>query len=99
MRPEPQTTLPLIERVERALILVAYLIEVDGDAYVPTYERLEAELERLHRKESTKERARRLLAPYTLRLPRVELPYRDGLQASQAYITAQANADKASGSS
>jgi hypothetical protein len=56
---------PLIERVERALVLVAYLIEVDGDAYVATYARLEAELEVLRGREDTKDRARRLLASYS----------------------------------
>lgn len=55
----------LIERVERALVLLACFIEMDGDAHVPMYERFEAELEQLRRKESTKDRARRLLASYS----------------------------------
>jgi hypothetical protein len=57
--------LPLIERVERALLLVAAFIELDGDVHVPLYERLEAELEQLRRREDTKDRARRLLATYS----------------------------------
>lgn len=65
MSPEPQPPLPLIERIERALLLVAWLIERDGDMYLPVYERLEAELEQLRRKEDTKERAHRLLASYS----------------------------------
>ncbi len=36
--------LSLIERVERALLLLAYLIELDGDIHVPMYEKFEAEL-------------------------------------------------------
>lgn len=57
--------LPLIERIERALVLLACFIEMDGDVHVPVYERLEAELEELRRREGTKDRARRLLASYT----------------------------------
>lgn len=51
----------LIERIERALILLAYFIEVDGDVHIAMYERFETELHELKRKASTKERARRLL--------------------------------------
>ncbi|GEM_PF-5947826 len=51
----------LIERIERALVLLAYFIEVDGDVHVEMYERFESELHELKRKESTKERAKRLL--------------------------------------
>ena len=54
----------LIERVERALVLAAVLIELDGDVHTPLYERLEAELDALRRKEGTKARARRLLNSY-----------------------------------
>ena len=57
-------TVYMIERIERALVLLAAFIEMDGDAHVPMYERLEAELERLQRAESTKDRARRLLSSY-----------------------------------
>jgi hypothetical protein len=35
----------LIERTERALVLLAYFIELDGDVYVPTFEKFEVELE------------------------------------------------------
>ncbi len=51
----------LIERIERALVLLAYFIEADGDVHVAMYERFETELHELKRKASTKERARRLL--------------------------------------
>jgi hypothetical protein len=56
---------PLIERVERALVLLACFIEMDGDVHVPMYEKFEAELEQLRRKEGTKDRARRLLSSYS----------------------------------
>ena len=62
--PAHQNQPPLIERVERALVLLAVLIELDGDVHVPMYERFEAELETLRSKESTKARARRLLDSY-----------------------------------
>ena len=62
---ESEQTLPLIERIERALVLLACFIEMDGDVHVPMYERFEAELEQLRREEGTKDRARRLLASYS----------------------------------
>ena len=65
----PASLLPsppsLLERVERALVLLAHFIELDGDVHVPMYERLEAELLELRRRETTKERARRLLLNHT----------------------------------
>ncbi|MFL9827726.1 hypothetical protein [Rhodoplanes sp. SY1] len=61
---EPQQK-SLIERMERALLLLAYFIEIDGDVHVPMYEKFEAELDELRRKEDVKERARRLLAAYS----------------------------------
>ena len=56
--------LPMIERMERALVLLAYFIELDGDVHVPMYEKFEAELEELKKKEDIKDRARRLLDSY-----------------------------------
>ncbi len=53
--------LSLIERLERALVLLAYFIELDGDVHVPMYEKFEAELEQLKKKEDTKARARERL--------------------------------------
>ena len=50
-----------IERLERGLMLLAYLIDRYGDAHVPMYERLERELETLKRSEDTKDRARQRL--------------------------------------
>lgn len=64
--PESQSYRPsLIERIERAMVLLAYFIEVDGDVHLSLYEKFEAELAELKRRESTKERARRLLASYS----------------------------------
>lgn len=54
----------LLQRVERALLLLAYFIEIDGDIHVALYERLENELRELQRKEETKDRARHLLLSY-----------------------------------
>lgn len=60
-----QTAQPsMIERIERALVLLAWFIELDGDVHVPMYEKFEAELEQLKHKEDTKSRARRLLMSY-----------------------------------
>lgn len=54
----------IIERIERALVVLAYFIELDGDVHVPMYERFEAELAELRKKEDTKARARKLLVSY-----------------------------------
>ena len=53
----------IIERIERALVL-AYFIELDGDVHVAMYEKFEAELAELRKKEDTKARARKLLLSY-----------------------------------
>jgi hypothetical protein len=57
--------LSMIARIERALLLLAYLIERDGDIYIPMYEKFEAELKELKQKEDTKARAQRLLRSYS----------------------------------
>jgi hypothetical protein len=56
---------PMIQRMERALVLLAYFIELDGDVHLPMYAKFESELEDLKRKEDTKARARRLLLSYS----------------------------------
>jgi len=61
---QPLAKLPLVERVERALVLLACLIELDGDIHIPMYEKFEAELQELKRREGVKDRARQLLASY-----------------------------------
>jgi hypothetical protein len=55
----------LVERMERALVLLAYFIELDGDVHVPMYEKFEAELRELKKKEDTRTRARSLLRSYS----------------------------------
>jgi hypothetical protein len=56
---------PMIERIERALLLLAYFIELDGDIHLPMYEKFEAELNDLKNKRDTKARARNLLLSYS----------------------------------
>jgi hypothetical protein len=65
MQTEHTKQLPIIERIERALIVLAYLIERDGDVYLPLYEKFEAELQELKNREDTKSRARRRLMAYS----------------------------------
>jgi len=54
-----------IERTERALVALAYFIELDGDVHLPLFEKFEAELEEFKRAEGAKDRARRLLMAYS----------------------------------
>lgn len=54
------------ERLERALIHLAYIIDLDGPVYVPIFERLEKELAEMHRVSATLDRARRLRETYTI---------------------------------
>ena len=54
----------IIERIERALVVLAYFIELDGDVHVAMYEKFETELAELRKKEDTKARARKLLLSY-----------------------------------
>lgn len=56
--------LSLIERMERALLMLAYLIELDGDVHLPMYEKFEAELKELKARQDVKARARNLLSTY-----------------------------------
>jgi hypothetical protein len=50
-----------IERVERGLVLLAYLIARDGPVYAPLFEKLERKLESLRARDDTVGRAKRLL--------------------------------------
>jgi hypothetical protein len=65
MQADENKQLPMIERMERALVLLAYFIELDGDVHVPMYEKFEAELRDLKKKEDTRARARSLLLSYS----------------------------------
>lgn len=58
------TTPPLIGRIERALLLLAHFIELDGDVHVPMYEKLEVELAELQATADVKARASERLAAY-----------------------------------
>jgi hypothetical protein len=62
-----------IERVERGLIILAYMMELDGGVYVPIYEKLEQELETLKRTEATMERVRQRLEANRHRLVEIGL--------------------------
>lgn len=53
------------ERIEQALLVLAYLIELDGDVHLPMFERFEAELREQRQKEATRTRARELLDRYS----------------------------------
>jgi hypothetical protein len=52
------------ERLERALVLLAYFIEQDGDVHLSMYEKFEVELAELRTKEALKDRARKRLESY-----------------------------------
>lgn len=65
MTREKQSSLTLIERIERALVLLAYLMERDGDVHLPMFEKFETELAELKRAETARDRARRLLQSYS----------------------------------
>ena len=56
----------LIARIEHALVLLAYFIELDGDVHLPMFEKFESELADLKRKKATRERAKTLLENYRL---------------------------------
>jgi hypothetical protein len=53
-----------IERVERGLAVLAYMMSLDGPVYAPLFEKLEKELEMLRNNEDTAARAKRLLDAY-----------------------------------
>ena len=53
-----------VERLENALVLLAYIIELDGDVHLRMYEKFESELAELKIKEATKNRARKRLESY-----------------------------------
>lgn len=65
--PTQQTTSTVnpFARYERALVLLAYFIELDGDVHLPLFEKFEAELEELKRTTAVRARARHLLEAYS----------------------------------
>lgn len=54
------------ERIEGALRIVAYIIDLHGEVYLPIFERLENELIAARKRRAPAERARRLLESYTI---------------------------------
>jgi len=64
-RPAIAQNSPLVERLERALVLAARIVLLHGAVYAPYIDRLEMELERARRNDPL-ERARRILANYTV---------------------------------
>lgn len=56
---------PMVERLERALVLAARIVLQHGAVYAPYIDRLEMELERARRNDPT-ERAKRILETYTV---------------------------------
>jgi hypothetical protein len=64
MKTSPPTPLDLSARMERALVLLAYFIEIDGDVHVPMYEKFEAELAVLRATADVRSRANQRLAHY-----------------------------------
>jgi hypothetical protein len=65
MQTNATADLPMIERIERALVLLAYFIELDGDVHLPMYQKFEAELQELKNSEDAKARARKRLMAYS----------------------------------
>jgi hypothetical protein len=53
-----------VERLERALVLCAYLVELDGPIMIPMFQRLERDLAVLRAQQDTVARAKRLLESY-----------------------------------
>ena len=64
-RPAIAQNSPLVERLERALVLAARIVLLHGPVYAPYIDRLEMELERARRNDPM-ERARRILEIYTV---------------------------------
>jgi hypothetical protein len=60
-----ETTMPLVERIERALVLAAQIVLQHGPVYAPYIDRLEMELEKARKNDPT-ERAKRILERYTV---------------------------------
>lgn len=57
---------PSATELECCLAVAAYLVIRHGDAYIPTFERLEYEVEQMRRKLGNRERAQRVLATLNL---------------------------------
>jgi hypothetical protein len=64
MQTLPPTLPDTITRIERALLLLAYFIEIDGEVHVPMYEKFEAELAKIKAAADVKTRASERLERY-----------------------------------
>jgi hypothetical protein len=64
MTTSPPSQLDMIARIERALLLLAYFIELDGDVHVPMYEKFEAEIAALRATADVRSRAIQRLERY-----------------------------------
>jgi hypothetical protein len=64
MTTSPPTQPDIITRIEGALLLLAYFIELDGDVHVPMYEKFETELTTLRAAADVRARAGERLALY-----------------------------------
>ncbi len=54
-----------VERLERGLVLLAHIIAMDGEVYLPLFNKLEEELQSARRKQSTMDRAMQIVENYT----------------------------------
>jgi hypothetical protein len=59
-----------VERLERALALAAYIVELDGPKAIPLFEKLERDLELIRANQDTMVRAMRLLESLGLPMQR-----------------------------
>lgn len=69
----PKETLE--KRIERALVILAYVIELDGDVHIPLYESLEADLVEIRRKASVRQRAMDRLKAARANAPPLASPF------------------------
>lgn len=56
-----------VDRIERALVLTAHIVGLDGEVYLPIFNRLEEELQAARRQQDAMSRARGVIEGYTSR--------------------------------
>jgi hypothetical protein len=57
---------PTAAEIRRAIEFMLYVVDTYGDRYMPILESLIADLDAIERRENPRERARRMVAAYTL---------------------------------
>jgi hypothetical protein len=62
-----------VERLERALVLCAYLVELDGPIMIPLFQRVERDLAAVRSQHDATERAKRLLETMGMPMQRKHL--------------------------